>query len=507
MQRSRSTQRWLSSLIQRPSANALSGWLPFIAALALEAAPVQAWLIVYPATQPGDSPAAMAPFWLVAGILALFAFARRKAAPLGPAGLMGGWLVAAGVALVALARFSPLVFGGVAAPFYSLDWIAVWWSGNFDAAGFAPLVALTIFLGWRGIALGAPALTTAQVGRRFGIGLGALTLAIFGSLAIPPALLGQVSGALLALLALEGFAGLVALALARTQAGLGQGETRIPGAEYTARWQIAALGIACVIILTVSVIGGLLNITASRTLLGWLAPLGAALDFALYWITQAIAYALYLLSVAWLSLFVPKNLPNQQPHLPQPPKLGKQGAPIPSQFGTFGPTAIVILVTVGVVVALILVYLLARMVVSYLNRPIEDEEIEEEREGLDAANLLRRQVRDWWSRRRRRAAVEERDPLRRGSMRWLYRSVMRAGSQAGYERREEESADEYATRLASLLGGSDDDLRAITSAYDVARYGSADADPPAPGVAADLARSARARLEALGQAEAARRGR
>ena len=114
--------------------------------------------------------------------------------------------------------------------------------------------------------------------------------------------------------------------------------------------------------------------------------------------------------------------------------------------------------------------------------------MDEEREGLDAAGLLRRQARDLLAALRRRNAAAERDPLAPGSARWLYRETLRAGTAAGVARRAGETADEYSQRLAQTLharGAPSDEsgLAALTQAYDDARYGER-AEPASPEVAA-----------------------
>lgn len=511
MQRTRVARPRLRSLLQPQLARIISAWLPFLAALALEAAPVQAWLVVYPSTLRDSGSAAAAPFWLVAGIMALFAYTRWKASGLGAVALVGAWLLAAGIAFLALARFSPLLFGLSPEPLYSLDWLIAWWNGEVNSTAFAPLIALMLYLGWRGSVLGGSAPAFSQVSRRFGIGMGALTLAIFGSLATEPALRGAVAATLLALLALEGFAGLAALAMARTHAAAAERiGSRMPGAAYSTRWQLSALSIAFGIMVVVTLVGSLFNLAAGRALLAWLGPAGEAINQVTYWLTQGLAYLLYLISVAWLSLFVPTNLPNQKPHLPKPPPGGTHPNPthlVPSQFGA---AASIILIAAAVAVAIVLVFIMARIVVRSLSKPVEDEVVEEEREDLDAAALLQRQARDWLDGLRSHRAAPEQDELRKGGVRWLYRQVMRAGARLGYERRASETADEYAARLSSTLVEREKaaperiaaQLAGVTGAYDEARYGAVEDDPSATGEVADQARSLREYLEALERASA-----
>ena len=491
-----------------PWASALSASLPFLALLALEAAPLQAWLIVYPSAEQGSSTQAAAPFLLVAASLALFALARRVMARLGAAAIMGAWILAACLSLIALLRFSPWMFGATREPIYSLDWFSALATGNFDPSPIAPLFALTLYMGWRGSVLGGPAPNVSRVSRRFSIGLGALILAIFGSLATQLTLKEQIDGALLALLALEGFAGMAALAMARTRADAGQTGTRMPGADYAGRWQVAAVGIAFVVMLVVTVIGALLNLRAAQALFVWVGPVGDAINTVLYWLTMLIAYMMYLI-VALLSNVFPKNAPNQPIRLPKPPSL--KGAPhagrlIPPGFQTAAPIILFALVVILVIGILIVA---SRMMARRLDKPVEDD-IEEEREGLDAASLLRQQAADLLNGLRRRRPVRERDDLRRDGMRAFYRQIMRVGAELGYERQANETADEYAVRLGTAIGARDRELsvmaprqlRELAAAYDEARYGGDDPDPVAPSAAEAQARLMTGQLESLSQAGA-----
>ncbi len=506
--------KMLRARVHLPPANTMRAALLFLTLLALEAAPVQAWLIVYAAAQIGDARQTAAPFWLVAGILALFAVARWRLMRYSAIAVMGAWILLAGVSVLALARFSPLMFGGESLPLFSTSWLSALSNGETDYSGLAGLIPLTVYLGWRGSALGEPAPAFSRVSRRFSIGLGALTLAIFGSLATPPAFVGDVSAALLILLALEGFAGMSALALSRPLAGSGRTDTIMPGAEYSTRWQITAVIMAFVISASVALIGGALNVRALRTLFTWLGPVATLLNQAGAWLTQSLAYLLYLISVYWLSFLIPKNLPNQPPHTPQPPSGVKNTHVTPPIPAAYGNIAAIIIGAIAVIGVLILLFLLARVLLKSLSKST-DEEVEEEREDLDAGGLLRQQARNllnrWRSARRR---PSERDELRRGGARWLYREVLRAGARAGYERRESETADEYAARLATALdagaartGDSDaSELRALTRAYDDARYGAAEHDPPASDAVAARTRQAVRRINTLAK-EPAHRGR
>lgn len=493
--------------IHPPSAKSVRACLLFLMLLALESAPIQAWLIVYAAAQTSDAQQAAVPFWLIVSSISLFALARWRLARFGPLALIVALLFLGSVSLLAMTRFSPLMFGSEPLPLLSLAWVGQLFGGAANYSGLGGLILLVVYLWWRGSVLGAGAPAFSQVSRRFSIGMGALTLAIFGSLASAPAAKSEVSAALLALLALEGFGGLSALALSRPAASSGRSDTIMPGSGYSTRWQVTAIGIAFVIVAGVSLIGGALNLSVVHSLFTWLSPVVSLLNRFADWLTQSLAYVLYLLSVFWLSLFAPKNLHNPPTHLPQSPLTGKhlkQSQIISGAYGEIAALIIGALIAIGI---LVLLFFLARAMLNALNKPTT-EEIEEERERLDASGLLKQQARDLlnrWRNATRRPA--RRGDLRRGGARWLYREVLRAAADAGYERRASETADEYAARLAVTLNAAgrfgtervDNDLRALARAYDDARYGAIVDDPPASDEAATWMSRVVRRITTLGK--------
>jgi hypothetical protein len=496
----------LRAFVHLPSAKTLRAIILFLALLVMEAAPTQAWLIVYAAAQLGDVNQTAAPFWLTVVVLSLFAAARWFLARFGAFAIVGSWILSAVVAVLALARFSPLMFGSESLPLFSFSWLGVLFNGDADYSGLAGLILLMGYLGWRGSSLGGPAPAFSRISRRFGIGLGALTLAIFGSLVSAPASKDYVSAALLVLLALEGFGGLTALALSHSLISGGREDALMPGAQYSVRWQVTAIAIAFVLVASVTLIGGALNLNVAHLFLS--SPVVELLNRFGSWLTQSLAYLLYLISVYWLSFLIPRNIRNPSIHFPQPPKVDKNShftQIIPPEYGNIAAIIIGALVVVGILVFL---FFLARSLLSSLNKPTE-EEVEEEREDLDASSLLRQQLRDLLNRWRSGRKAAERDTLRRGGVRWLYREILRAGAQAGYERRASETADEYAERLAETLETEEsgaDDLRSIVRAYDDARYGATDDDPPASTEVAARTRRVTQRINALGK-EPARRNR
>ena len=132
----------------------------------------------------------------------------------------------------------------------------------------------------------------------------------------------------------------------------------------------------------------------------------------------------------------------------------------------------------------VLLVVAATALVSMLRRFVEVRrvwEFEEERESLDAANILGMQVRQLLDGLRNRGASEPAsEALASGTVRRAYRDVLAAASQAGVRRRQQETPDEFAQRLrrhvsdqpasAGIPPEADLALATLTEAYDAARY-------------------------------------
>lgn len=478
-------------------ANWLRSGLLFGALLTLEAAPVEVWLVVYAATERGAVGLTAASFWLLAAVLALFAATRWRLGKYGPAVMTLAAVVSSLVAIAAFTITSPLAQSDIAAsPALSNVWLENLVSG---LAGGGPILSdvlgfmfLTIYLGWRGMLLGRSWPPYSSVSVRLKVGLGAVILGVFGSLAAARASANVTSGALFALLILEGFAGLCALSLSHTSESSSRSRVMTPGAMFATRWQLTAVALALGVTGFVALVSGLTNLSAISSLLASLTPalmpVAAALNSLIMWLAQSIAYVLYLIFVVWISQLIPKNLKSTQPHLPHVAPLTDKhhySGGIPGPYLGAGLAALGVLTAIIIIVAM---YFVVRTMLRSLEKPV-DGDTDEEREPLDVSGLLKEQARDWLNRwrgaRNRQAAHDE---LRRGSARWLFRELLRAGERHGHSRRSSETPSEYVTRLAGALtatkseySGVDltsEDLRAIAAEYGRARYGGVDADAP-----------------------------
>ena len=163
-----------------------------------------------------------------------------------------------------------------------------------------------IYLGWRGLTLGAPPPRIETTLRRFTISLAVVVMACIGALVVPAALQATLQGALLTLLALDVFAGLAAAALSRRGGGREAAEADA-GAE-TMRWLLTAFGAAALVIAVAFIIGLAFNFGLLTALLGGLGPVGEALNIAADWLVHAIAYLLWIAFVRTLgALFLQRT--------------------------------------------------------------------------------------------------------------------------------------------------------------------------------------------------------
>lgn len=478
------TPRWLS-----PDRVAIACSVAFLALL--EVIPLQALALTYAGATQLSLADTFGPLWLIVVTLLLFALARWRLGRFGPTPVALVSLLIGAVAFAGFAALSPTAYGDFPGGLFSLNWLAhLQLDAQLDTPRFNGLfviLPLVIYLAWRGLTLGAPPPRIEPTLRRFTISLAAVMAACLGALTAAPVMQASLQGALLGLLALDVFAGLAAAALARRGSGreVGQAET---GAEM-ARWLLTALGAAALVILVAFVIGLALNLNVFLFLLRALGPVGEAVNSALTWLVNGLAYVLWLLFVKTIGAWLFQNAAfyvHQPQHAGLPPAHAHQQELKPPPLGFLVAAGII----VGLVVVALLAYLLyqgVRIVLRSL-KPDAEPELDEERESLDARDLLRRQARDLLSGLRRGSGAKERDPLTPGSARWLYREALRAGASAGIGRRPGETADEYSRRLAEALrerGAAPDEpeLAALTASYDDARYGERTA-PPTPEAAA-----------------------
>lgn len=481
-QNRRATPRWLSP--ERLSIAFSVGLLAL-----LELIPVQALLLTYAGITQLSLADTFGPLWLIVAALLAFALIRWRLGELHPARIA---LVSLVVALIAAAGFvvlSPTAYGSITGGPFSPNWVnQLVLDATLDTQRFNGLffiVPMVIYLGWRGLTLGAPPPRIEPTLRRFTISLAVVMAACLGAATAPAPLQAGLTGALLGLLALDVFAGLAAAALARRGAGREEGQVE-SGVEM-ARWLLTALAAAALVILVSFVIGLALNLNLFLFLLRALGPVGDVVNRALAWLVNGLAYLLWVAFVKTIGAWLFQNSAFYI-HAPKAPSVGSV-----QHHATLQPPPLGFLVAagflVGLIVLIILGFILYEGVRAILRslKPAPNPELDEDRESLDARGLLRRQAQELLAGLRRGSSAE-RDPLTHGSARWLYREALRAGASAGIARRPGETADEYSRRLAQTMqerGLSPDEpgLAALTATYDDARYGDNAAEAPLDVVA------------------------
>lgn len=491
----RSPQRWLSP--EHLSAATCIGLLAV-----LEVLPIQAGLLVYAADAYGSLAAAFGPLWLIVATLLMFALARWRLGQRNPIWLTLAALAIGAVAIALFAALSPTAYGDTPGGLFSFAWLQRLRSEAFHDTphfnGLFGIVALVAYLGWRGLTLGAPLPKSNVTLRRYTVSLAVVIVACLGAQMAPEVAQAPLQSVLLALLALDVFAGLAATALARAGNGRESTSSEASGAETT-RWLLSALGAAALVVVGAFALALLLNLRLAHSLSVALGYVVRALSAALDWLANSVAYVLWFIFANTLGKLLPQTPPYAGAQTQGPVSVPKQQ----SKYHVLGPPPHELVVAVAIFIALLAVVLVLFAVYRAIRaalgarRAIAEPEVDEEREALDARGLLRGQMSDLLASLRRRPNVDA-DPLTSGGVRWLYREVLRTGATAGLARRDGETADEYSERLARSArerGGGELELAALTRAYDDARYGESAADAsPAAAAEARAASTALARL-------------
>ena len=437
---------------------------------------------------------AAVPFWFLCLLMAVaWVFGYRAHSRRGGQYLVTSFLPFGVLYLLALC-VSPAAFGGGDAGFLNLSWIGPQAIAAFDRPGFTTnlllLFGLLAFLWWRGIVIAAGAPATSVVLRRFGISLGLLLLAVIGLNAVQPAVSDPYGAALTLLVIGDVFCGLLSAAMSHLD--VQRRDSSAAGEKNDTRWIGIALLVDVVVVLVALFASLIVNFESFLSLLGYLGPVGQVIGTVLSWLVGILVRVLDWLLTPILSLFISSS---QRARLLSPPrapfrcmtvlvhgkpvlKCGNPQAttsPLFTWLVRFG-VALVVLVVLALV-GLIL-YLAVRRVLA---RPAqsEDNAMADEREALDGRTLFAAQLRSLFGRRRRGAPAP--DPLQRGTVRYMYRDVLRAAASRGLGRASTETPAEYAQRLSGTpplavsSSSETSDLLALSDAYDDARY--ADREP------------------------------
>jgi hypothetical protein len=487
--------------------------LVLLAAVSLEAFPVAAWLILLAAST-GDVRHAALPLWWLYGVILLASLVSLGfGALVGPQPTSGpqrgraifGAIVLLGWAasVVLSLALSPSAYLGQSLPRAMVSFAADVGTGNVRIGADVGLALLAAYLWWRGLALTQQPIYRDRVYVRFLIGMGAIIFAIAGAAAFTGGVRVTLVTALLLLLLAQVFVGLVGLALAhiadtererRERRPLALGEDEAAPVINRA-WIATALGISSLVIVLALGLALILSYDSLRALVSLLRPLAAALAQAIAWLAEAIAFLLFLVLnplISWLQSFLAQNHKSRSSTPAQRPGPPKAKVPPPQlSFEWLFAGRLVLIGLVVLVVAFVLLRLLRRYAALR-----EQQGFEEDREALDAGALLGQQLRDLFA-RRGTPTVPAEESLAPGTVRYLYRELLRIAGRTGHPRRASETPDEYARRLPGELPATpevpgtvpgqrevEDALADLTGAYDAARYGGAPQQAPAsPSVA------------------------
>lgn len=456
-----------------------------------------AWLYTAAAVITGDSAGAALPLWFLLVVTgSMFVLGRRLRRADAGSALVASLPLYFVAALVAW-RVSPAGYASVAGGPLDLSWLGAlgddFLAGAKRVGDLVGLTALVGYLWWRGLRLGRAVLAVDRVRTTFGYSLAAVIGALAVAAAVPGPGRAALAGRLGLILPLEVFAGLVTLALTRimAQAAEGERESRA-GAANDAPWLSLALVLSGVIVGLALLLSLVLSFGTISAALNALGPVGVAIVAGIDWLLFGFAYLLYLVlgePINYLIGLVERARPVKVYQQPTPPK----NACSRPDCATHLPQApgIVVGIVLGVVLLAaiaVLIYLTYRSLREMRSHSVETD-VGEERESLDGRALLGAQLRALFAGRRAEGAIAP-EPLAAGSVRRIYRDLLRAAALVGLGRHASETPDEYARRLETTggLGSTDgasgaarqrasDDLTALTHAYDEARYAEREPDP------------------------------
>jgi hypothetical protein len=326
-----------------------------------------------------------------------------------------------------------------------------------------------------------------------------------GAVTLPASQRGIAMGAMAVLLPIEMLCGLLAMSVSRLrerhQHAEGQADTDGP-------WLRTALLLSAVLVGFVLLMSVVINYESVMAILRQFGPLGTTLANLMNGLVNAVGSALY-------ALLSPLHLPNQSvgnTQLVSTTMRGQTGCPSgagPNCTQTPALAEAFIQVVTAILVIIGFLYILRWALLRQGERPVEEEGVTEEREALDAKGLFSSQVRSLFRGLFRRQEQPDVEVLAPGSVRYLYREVLRAAEAGQRGRHPDETPDEFADRLARedtplTSPGASVDLATISAAYSEARYGDHEPDESARGglasVVQRLSRQLRSHLPKQDQA-------
>lgn len=451
----------------------------------VELLPVEAWLLVLAAYAGLPVDQAAVPFWALLAAMAFAWVLAYRTRGTGPKAMMSREAIPFLLTYVVLLRVSAAAYGGVGGVL-DFSWLGALMS---DFATSAPRVSalfgllfLLAAIWWRGTAMGADFEAASGNLRRFTLCMVALLLALVGAVAARPATQDALTAALTLILLAEVFIALLDAALARLEDVWRDGRANASNAP----WIRTALGLAAAVIGFALLVSVVFNFNSFLALLAYLGPVGNAISFVLTWIAYGFAA---LLGVLLTPIIAPFQGKAQMPHL-APVRPAQQVChtvkgivvcPQATQSNGLLDLLGHLLIILAALVIIAVVVWIARATLN--RRHIPAQSADDEREALDARGLLADQLRRLLSRRTPRSSEAD-EALPRGSIRYLYREVLRAAAADGMDRHSDETPDEFADRLGksaqlAMASQSDEaDVLSLSDAYDDARYGDREPEQP-----------------------------
>lgn len=487
--------RWFSS-------ESLQGLILAVALITLELLPLYLWLLLAAGWATGSIDDVPLPFAFLAPTAVVFALLGRvlRGRPLTQT---VGFAVPLGVlALLLAARVSPAAYGPMPGGALDFDWLSA--LAN-DLAAVSSKVevlvllgALVIAVGWRAVALGHALPDFDDVLDRFKISTAVVVVGAVASVTLSSFARSQLAGDFTLFLPLTIFSGLLAAALSRTALHRDELRGTDPRAAGGERWLAMAVLLSGLVVVAALIIGSIITFGSVSAALSQSGPVGSALNAALNWLANGITSLFSLvfsaLYGAWKHLF-PSLGSGVRTIEPSPAPAGNPNAP--SQIGHFEVT----IITLVALVILLLIGLIWLKRLFVLRRDPTPEAIDEQRESLDGSSLLLRQLRDLFARRGRLPKPAAEEALPAGSIRALYREILRTAARRQVGRAASETPDEYGARLARSVGGTmqPDDIGALSEAYDAARYGEREGDRSARHELQERAKRVLQALRRVGQ--------
>lgn len=438
--------------------------LPLII-VALEFSWVYPWVLLFSGTFYGPSAIPLLPAGPALGLLSL-GYLVVRAAGARPWSLRTVRGVVVGAGLVTGMTAVKLTYYRGGGPL-DVRWIGallVAAHGALPAVTPAVMGALTAtVLWWRGVVLGEREFGYFEVDRAFRRGIGwsvafVFLLALYGDTR-GFALTRPVPAYLLAFFSI----GLMALALTRLLALWEETHADLAQALAANRhWLLILAGVVGVIFSSAAAVATVVHVQMRPTLLRLLRPLAPVAEF--------VFYALFAVAmvVARGIVYVLSRLPFRRAATPvplsPPPSFRDLLKDMPPHLVSGARWGMVVLIVTVLAIMVAISVVRARR----KTRKASDDERESVWSGEAVWSGLGTVWRRLWS--RLRPAGREGDLPAVGTIRAMYRELLRIGASAGTPRAPHETPHEYRPVLAGQMPEAGDDIQALTDAYVMVRY-------------------------------------